>query len=85
MEQTLRNPQIASSVLKESTMSVHESRVPPPVDGVGRVGPGVLWSFIALAFLAVMLDGLDTVRLAFSLPSLSAAWNISRRSSASCW
>lgn len=57
-------------------MSVHESHVPPPGGGVGRVGPGVLWSFIALAFLAVMLDGLDTVSLAFSLPSLSAAWNI---------
>ena len=57
-------------------MSVHESPLPPPVRGAGRVGPGVLWSFIGLAFLAVMLDGFDTVSLAFSLPSLSAQWNV---------
>lgn len=57
-------------------MSAYEPGLPPPLTRVGRVGPGVLWSFIALAFLAVMLDGLDTVSLAFSLPSLSAAWQV---------
>lgn len=57
-------------------MSVHDSRLPRPVRGVGRVSPGVLWPFIGLAFLAVMLDGFDTVSLAFSLPSLSAEWQV---------
>ena len=40
------------------------------------MGPAVLWSFTALGFLAVLLDGFDTVALAFSLPSLSAGWHV---------
>lgn len=56
-------------------MSVRDTHLAPPPSP--HVRPGVLWSFTALGFLAVLLDGFDTVALAFSLPSLSAAWHVS--------
>ena len=50
-------------------MSVRDTHLTPPLSPDRRVGPAVLWSFTALGFLAVLLDGFDTVALAFSLPT----------------
>ena len=57
-------------------MSARDTQLTPTLSPAGRVGPGVLWSFTALGFLAVLLDGFDTVALAFSLPSMSAEWHV---------
>lgn len=57
-------------------MTAPDTHLTPPLSRDGRVGPAVLWSFTALGFLAVLLDGFDTVALAFSLPSLSAGWHV---------
>ena len=57
-------------------MSARDTQLTPTLSHAGRVRPGVLWSFTALGFLAVLLDGFDTVALAFSLPSMSAAWHV---------
>lgn len=57
-------------------MPAQDSRLAPRSGLDTRVGPGVLWSFTALTFFAVLLDGFDTVSLAFSLPSMSAAWHL---------
>ncbi|RJL19185.1 MFS transporter [Bailinhaonella thermotolerans] len=36
----------------------------------------VLWSAVALGFLAVLLDGFDAAALAFSVPALAAEWQV---------
>ncbi|WP_051166341.1 MFS transporter [Amycolatopsis orientalis] len=58
-------------------MSAQESRLAQRSGPDARVRPGVLWSFTALTFLAVLLDGFDTVSLAFSLPEMAAGWHVS--------
>ncbi|MGK5556550.1 MFS transporter [Actinomadura kijaniata] len=38
----------------------------------------VLWTTVALAFSAVLLDGFDSAALAFSVPVLAGEWGLSR-------
>lgn len=57
-------------------MSIPSARPVGVVSKQPRISGTTLWSFTALAFLAVLMDGFDTVALPFSVPTLAQEWGI---------